>query len=235
MEIRFVISILAMAMTIPQSHSLRILGLFPHPGVSHFHFFHPVMLGLAQVGHNVTVVSHFPDPKAPSNYKSLIIGGQETLVNSVDLAVNNFDGNNSWNKNELFPFHGSQFFEQRQSFRYFREFFYIHEWGRKSCEATLNSAAIDKVLGMKEKFDVIIVEQFNSDCMIGVAWKFNAPIIGLSSTVIISYYYDRLGIPLLAASVPTSVSDYTDKMSFQQRVSNWVAGHTFPLLRRSVR
>lgn len=110
----------------------------------------------------------------------------------------------------------------------------IYEWGRRSCEITLNSTAIDKVLNMQQKFDVIIVEQFNSDCMIGVAWKLNvnAPVIGLSSTEIISYYYDRLGVPLLASHVPTSVSSYTDKMSFEQRLYNWIAGHSFPLLRR---
>lgn len=123
-------------------------------------------------------------------------------------------------------------FKKRQSFRYFREFFTLYEWGRRSCEITLNSAAIDKVLEMEDKFDVVIVEQFNSDCMIGVAWKLKAPFIGLSSTAIISYHYDRLDIPLLASRVPTSVSDFTDKMTFLQRVSNWIAGHSFPLLRR---
>lgn len=87
MAIQVIVSILVMTTVIPESSSLRILGLFPHPGVSHFHFFHPIMLGLAEAGHNVTVVSHFPDNKAPSNYMDLVIGGQENLTNSVDLAV----------------------------------------------------------------------------------------------------------------------------------------------------
>lgn len=108
----------------------------------------------------------------------------------------------------------------------------LYEWGRQSCEVTLNSAAIDKVLRMKEKFDVVIVEQFNSDCMVGVAWKLKAPFIGISSSAIISYYYDRLGIPLLASHIPTSVADLTDKMTLHQRLTNWMAGHAFPILRR---
>ncbi|XP_037048256.1 UDP-glycosyltransferase UGT5-like isoform X2 [Bradysia coprophila] len=210
MPIQLVVSILLTTTVIPQSSSLRILGLFPHPGISHFNFFHPIMLGLAEAGHDVTVVSHFSDSHAPANYENVIIGGEEPMVNSVDLEL----------------------FEKRKSFRYFREFFMIYGWGSRSCEITLNSAAIDKILGMKEKFDVVIVEQFNSDCMIGVAWKLQAPFIGLSSTAIISYYYDRLGIPLLASHVPTSVADFTDKMTFEQRLSNWIAGHSFPILRR---
>lgn len=108
----------------------------------------------------------------------------------------------------------------------------LYGWGSRSCEITLNSAAIDEILRTKEKFDVVIVEQFNSDCMIGIAWKLGAPFIGLSSTEIISYYYDRLGIPLLASHVPTSVAEFTDKMTLEQRLSNWIAGHAFPLLRR---
>lgn len=87
MAIKMIVGILVMTTVIPESTSLQILGLFPHPGVSHFHFFHPIMLGLAEAGHNVTVLSHFPDKNAPSNYKDLVIGGQDSLTNSVDLAV----------------------------------------------------------------------------------------------------------------------------------------------------
>lgn len=103
MALQVIVSILMMTTVIPESSSLQILGLFPHPGVSHFHFFHPIMLGLAEAGHNVTVLSHFPDKNAPPNYKDLVIGGQENLTNSVDLAVclfgfkMNFENRNSMN------------------------------------------------------------------------------------------------------------------------------------------
>lgn len=89
MAIKFIMHVLLMTTVISESSSLQILGLFPHPGLSHFHFFHPIMLGLAEAGHNVTVLSHFPDKHAPSNYKDLVIGGQTDLTNSVDLAVCN--------------------------------------------------------------------------------------------------------------------------------------------------
>lgn len=87
MAIPIILSILAITWVIPESSGLRILGLFPHNGLSHFHFFHPIMVGLAEAGHNVTVFSHFPDKNAPANYEDLVIGGQENLTNSVDLAV----------------------------------------------------------------------------------------------------------------------------------------------------
>jgi hypothetical protein len=62
------------------------------------------------------------------------------------------------------------------------EFFILSDWGLKSCELTLNSSALKNVLnqGRREPFDLIIVELFNSDCMLGIAHKLNAPVIGLS-------------------------------------------------------
>lgn len=66
----------------------RILGLFPHPGLSHFHFFHPVMKGLAEAGHEVTVVSHFPNKEPIENYKDEALKGKhDGLQNFMNLEV----------------------------------------------------------------------------------------------------------------------------------------------------
>lgn len=69
------------------TNSHRILGLFPHPGISHFQFFHPVMKALAEAGHEVTVVSHFPVKEAIENYKDEPLTGKQDLKNFVNLDV----------------------------------------------------------------------------------------------------------------------------------------------------
>lgn len=71
----------------PTVNGLRILGLFIHPGLSHFHFFHPVLRGLAEAGHEVTVVSELPDPNPPKGYTDLVLKKSDGLVNAVDLDV----------------------------------------------------------------------------------------------------------------------------------------------------
>lgn len=48
--------------------SLRILSLVPTPAISHFKFFQPILQGLAEAGHDVTVYGFFPNKDAPSNY-----------------------------------------------------------------------------------------------------------------------------------------------------------------------
>lgn len=80
--------LLAFLAAVPTTtESLRILGLFPHPGHSHFHFFHPIMRALAQHGHNVTVVSHFPDTNPVPGYKDLPLIGLPISTNSISLDV----------------------------------------------------------------------------------------------------------------------------------------------------
>ena len=64
----------------------KILGLFPHPAISHFRFFEPILHGLAEAGHNVTVVGLFGWDNAPENYKDIKMPG-EILTNAIGLQV----------------------------------------------------------------------------------------------------------------------------------------------------
>lgn len=71
------------------SSAHRILGIFPHPGHSHFQFFHPIMKALAEAGHEVTVVSEFPNKEPIENYNDELLSSESNgLVNAVSLEVN---------------------------------------------------------------------------------------------------------------------------------------------------
>lgn len=54
----------------------NILGVFHFNGKSHFIMFEALMKGLAAKGHQVTVVSHFPQEKPLPNYKDLSLKGR---------------------------------------------------------------------------------------------------------------------------------------------------------------
>lgn len=71
------------------AYGLQILGIFPHLGASHFRFFHPIMKRLAEIGHQVTVISHFPESNPHINYRDLSLDGGEEL--SINLEVNDDD------------------------------------------------------------------------------------------------------------------------------------------------
>lgn len=77
---------LLLVVLVPYINGYKILGLFPHPASSHFNVFQPILRRLAENGHEVTVVSHFPDKSPPKNYKDLTLPG-ETLTNGISLQV----------------------------------------------------------------------------------------------------------------------------------------------------
>jgi glucuronosyltransferase len=70
------------------ANASRILGLFPHPGISHFYYFRSVMEALAEAGHEVTVVSQFPTKNPVKNYKDEPLSGKPNLTNTVNIEVN---------------------------------------------------------------------------------------------------------------------------------------------------
>ncbi|XP_053692404.1 UDP-glycosyltransferase UGT5-like [Sabethes cyaneus] len=185
--------------------SYKILGLFPHPGISHHYFFDPVLKGLAAAGHEVTVVSHFPSPNPPSNFTDLKLEGVELLINSVSF----------------------EHFEYRPFFSHFMDFFILYDWGNEACKNALESAAIRHVLESKIKYDLILMEQFNNDCMLGVAHLLNAPYIGLSSCPLMPWHYDRIGVPSNPSYIPALFMGYSEKMDFWERMANFITVTTF--------
>ncbi|XP_058820278.1 UDP-glycosyltransferase UGT5-like [Topomyia yanbarensis] len=188
--------------------SYKILGLFPHPAISHFHFFEPVLKGLAAAGHEVTVVSHFPNAKPPPNYIDLPLTGMELMTNSVSFEL----------------------FEYRPAFSHFMEFFMLYDWGKQACNNALDSTAIKQVLESKVQYDLVLMEQFNNDCMLGVAHLLNAPYIGLSSCPLMPWHYDRVGNPNIPSYIPALFMGYSEKMSFSQRLANFITVHMFKMM-----
>lgn len=110
----------------------------------------------------------------------------------------------------------------------------LYNWGVEACHNALNSSAIKQVLSTKEPYDVIILEQFNSDCMMGIAWKLQLPVIGMSSCHLMPWHYDRIGNPLIPSYIPALFKGFSDKMDYFERISNWVAIHGMKFLYRLV-
>lgn len=74
------------------TNGYRILGLFPLPGPSHWVMMQPLMKGLARRGHQVDVVTHFPQKKPIPNYTDINLSGSTytTQNNLTAKEVNSF-------------------------------------------------------------------------------------------------------------------------------------------------
>lgn len=94
-------------------------------------------------------------------------------------------------------------------------------YGTAITNFTLQHAAVQKLLhDPSERFDVIIVEIFLTDALLGFGQHFNAPVIGFSTFGASKWTTDLVGSPSPLSYVPHSFLSFTEKMSFAERIGN---------------
>lgn len=189
-------------------NSHRILGLFIHKIRSHFDVFYPVMNGLAENGHNVTVLSFFSKAEqSHANYNEIILNydTRSTVTDRSKVPANRVDPSNN-------------------IFSYFGDMIELKKWGEHVCALTLNSTMLDNLLAIhrREPFDLVVTELFITDCMLGVVAHMSVPYVGISSCNLLSWLYDRVSQPVIPSYIPTATFGFTENMPFQQRVLNWI-------------
>ena len=120
----------------------------------------------------------------------------------------------------------------RRKYGHLYEMFFAYEWGKMACKHAYSSPELQKILKTKEKYDLIVMEHFNSDCMMGVAWHLKAPVIAMSSCALMPWHYDRVGNPLIPSFVPTLFQPSSEKMTFTDRFYNFIDAHLMRILYR---
>ncbi|XP_044733865.1 UDP-glycosyltransferase UGT5-like, partial [Chrysoperla carnea] len=181
------------------SNGYKILGVFPHGGKSHFMVFVPILRELARRGHEVTVISHFPEKNPLPNYTDIsIIGAGKIGLNNMQTSM-------------FVP----------SKIQNIKEHILLSEKGMQNCEA-LNYPQIQDLIKSNKTFDVILQEHFNIDCFLALNYIFKAPSIGLSSSTIMPWNFDRFGIPNNPSYMPVNLLYYRDEMTFYERVVNTV-------------
>lgn len=170
--------------TYQQVFGYRILGIFPHVGKSHSYTIEPVMRGLAEKGHEVTMISHFPLENPPKTYKDISLKG------SLDIWLGAFDLEEfAW------PYGTERFMKHVDDAR---TLFLI---ASITCKAMLDNPGVQAI--KEGDYDVVIIEQFNSDCGLGIVNKLKIPFIGLTTHVMMAWTHGRLGIIENPAFVPS--------------------------------
>jgi len=179
------------------SDAYRILALFPYPGKSHFDIFNPLVKALAEKGHDVTVVSHFPQKTPIPNLTDISL--ENTSNNTVDVV----DANT---------------IPQLRIVKYVMPLI-LASMTDETCK-NLNHPNLKQLLDSKKKFDLILIEHFNTDCFLSVVHLIGAPFIGLTSHILMPWTNERLGNIDNPAYVPNHFLGFSDKMTFVQRVEN---------------
>lgn len=96
----------------------------------------------------------------------------------------------------------------------------MSELGKQMCVFTYNSESVQRFLNENIKFDVILMEHFNTNCFLSVARFFNAPVVRLQTCKMMPWTSHRFGNPNNPAYISNTFSPYIQRMSFFQRVEN---------------
>nr|UEN71111.1 UDP-glucosyltransferase 334AA3 [Meteorus pulchricornis] len=159
------------------------------------------MKGLAGRGHQVDVVSRFPQKKPYPNYTDI------GLSNSISLTVNNLSY--------------SQWGKMRDNLIDFC----VNVAGNNLCETGLDSPEIQKLIRNPPNdppYDLVIVEVLCANCFIAFGQHLKVPVIGMSSCVMYPFNHDVVANPENLAFVPNNLMGHRKNMNLWNRLYNVV-------------
>lgn len=186
-------------------NGLKILAVFPYTGKSHHYVFEPLLQELMSKGHELTVVSHFPAENPPENRKDIhIVKDMSKSENAVDL--NEFESIPRLLGFVQVAFEGD----------------FLYSVGIEMCHALLTNDGVKNLIESGAKFDVALIEQFNSDCLLGLVHKLGVPAVGITSDTIMPWHFERFGIPTNPSFVPCHHQGYGIQPNFLQTVSSFI-------------
>ena len=185
--------------------TLNILGVFPYQGKSHFYVFAPYLRELANRGHNLTVISYFPQEKPIENYRDISLAGKTKILEDV------------------FPI-------DRSYLTIIQIGLFLTGSGRDNCITLLGDEGVQNLWKSKTKFDLVVVEQFNSDCALGLAHVLGAPVVGLTSHVLVPWHYEDYGIEYNPAYVSCLFLEGGTKPTLYQRIERSIFHNYFNYL-----
>ncbi|XP_063241503.1 UDP-glucosyltransferase 2-like [Bacillus rossius redtenbacheri] len=202
-HLRLLLALVACASLAAETDGARILGVFHYNGKSHFMVFESLMKALAARGHQVDVLSHFPQKTPVPNYTDIDVSGTapDVLDNiTIDMAL-------SW--------------------RMFSMADFIWVDTREVCRRALDHINVQALLRSSAGYDLVVTEIFGSECAVGFARRFGAPLVHVISSVALPWTHARIGNPDHPAYVPSYFLPYTHRMDFFQRLANTVLGAYF--------
>ncbi|KAG7212909.1 hypothetical protein KM043_002259 [Ampulex compressa] len=197
----FFSTIAVIACTILVGDAARILAVFPFQAKSHYNVYEPWLKRLAERGHEVVSVTHFPQRNHLANFTDVDISSTlPSLISSMPFSViHNFT---VWS-----------------NIRYL-----MRHAGVEICEPVLNSPEVRRMIEVKERFDVLIVEIFATECFLGLSHTLKIPIVvGAITSIALPWSNDILRNPENPSYIPNWFSGYTDEMSFTERAVNSLA------------
>lgn len=195
---KFAYAFISSILTVTSAYN--ILAIFNFPARSTLVTFAPLFRELAERGHNITVVSNIKFEGIKKNYRNIILGGDahftgtETLSNLAKIPHGRLD----------------KYMSPRM----------LENFSEKLCSVLFESKEVEDLYKKQNKFDLVVVDIFQTECAYQIAKQFKCPIIGLRSSIMISWSGDRFALPNNPSYIPNNFLPFSSKMSFWERFEN---------------
>jgi len=181
------------ALTIAQTKSSEILVIFPTTAQSHYRIVRPLIHRLLDRGHKILAITNFPDAVERANLSHIDISGLK--------PHSKFNTDNNGIIKTIPRIIGNTY----------------------TYATILNHPTVAKLLRSGRKFDLVIAEFFTSTPIFApIATVVDAPIIGICPMITFPWINQVMGMETILSYMPCSLSNFTDHMSFLQRISNTV-------------
>lgn len=180
----------------------KILGVFHPAAKSHYIVGNALMKGLAEAGHQVTILTAFKEKNPIKNYEEIF------LEHSLSDAMSETRNGNFLNFNNL------HFWDIAQV---------TYDVSFNFTRSAIRSDNFQQFLREDRHFDVVIAEVFVGDALLALAQYYNAPLIAFSTTVPSKWSSDLVGLSHFTSHIPNILCGFTGKMNFWQRTYNSLA------------
>ncbi|CAK1583491.1 unnamed protein product [Parnassius mnemosyne] len=182
------------------AHAARILAVLPTNTRSHYAMYGRLIEALAKRQHHVTVLTHFTRKHQLTNIEEINLAG------TIPEITNNLTKQH----NSLKP----EFIHNLEQ---------IMKECVQACEIVSQLPAVKALINSTATFDLVIIEVFGSECFLPFGRRFQAPVVGILSSVPLPWVNEQLGNPEATAYVPAYMMSYGQHMSLWERLVNTIA------------
>ncbi|KAL5273749.1 UGT2A1.2 family protein [Megaselia abdita] len=192
-----IISIITIFLSIFKfSSSSKILAIFPSGTKSHDLFTSRIAEELHSRGHNLTILTVYPE---------LYPG-----MNTIYLKENQ----EFWLKfrKDMVAYRGKSSAWER--------LYHLSDYGYYMAKSTLINKQVQELMKSNQTFDLILLEEYFNEAFLGFAHIFKSPIVMIRIYISQATNPTKVGCYDSPSVVPSVHSKFTDEMSFWERVEN---------------
>uniref|UniRef100_A0A6B2EB55 Putative glucosyl/glucuronosyl transferase n=1 Tax=Phlebotomus kandelakii TaxID=1109342 RepID=A0A6B2EB55_9DIPT len=174
----------------------RILAIFPVPTRSHFILGETLVRALENRGHHITFLTPFRLREPPENIQEILLEGSEKFV---------------WNEESLKELH--------QSHSVLESITQTIYGSAELANFTLSHGEVQKLMRSDAAFDLLLVDSFMMDALLGFAYHYKVPSVVVCSTT--SKWTDEMvGNPNNPAYNPNLFLGSSNRMTLPERIVN---------------